>query len=104
MMAEPKLPAAIRSVGIRKTIMVRNNQRAQALDLRLLKRLATVLLGDLLQKPVSELAIYVLAASEMTRLNETFLQHRGSTAVITFDYANDALPQLGCDQQHNPHT
>jgi rRNA maturation RNase YbeY len=37
-----------------------------------------------------DLAVYVVAEAEMTRLNETFLRHKGSTDVITFDYSENA--------------
>jgi probable rRNA maturation factor len=37
-----------------------------------------------------ELGIHLVAAAEMARLNERFLQHAGSTDVITFDYADNA--------------
>jgi rRNA maturation RNase YbeY len=33
-------------------------------------------------------------APESTRLNEKFLQHRGSTDVITFDYGDASEPDL----------
>jgi rRNA maturation RNase YbeY len=36
----------------------------------------------------AELGINLVAAPEMTLINETFLQHAGSTDVITFDHAN----------------
>jgi rRNA maturation RNase YbeY len=35
-----------------------------------------------------DLGLYLVGAAEMTRLNETFLRHAGSTDVITFDYAD----------------
>ena len=33
-----------------------------------------------------ELGITIVGAAEMTRLNETFLRHRGATDVLAFDY------------------
>jgi probable rRNA maturation factor len=36
----------------------------------------------------AELGINLVAAREMTLINETFLRHEGSTDVITFDYSN----------------
>jgi probable rRNA maturation factor len=33
-----------------------------------------------------ELGLHLVGELEMTRLNETYLHHRGSTDVITFDY------------------
>ena len=45
------------------------------------------LLRDTKVAESSDLGVYLVAAPEMTRLNETFLQHKGSTDVITFNYA-----------------
>jgi rRNA maturation RNase YbeY len=39
-----------------------------------------------------ELGVVVVGEAEMTRLNETFLHHAGSTDVITFDYADPQQP------------
>ena len=52
----------------------------------MLKKIAGALLADLkIEK--AELGINLLAAREMSLLNETFLRHEGPTDVITFDYA-----------------
>ncbi len=37
-----------------------------------------------------DLALSLVSRSEITRLNETFLRHKGSTDVITFDYSERA--------------
>ena len=34
-------------------------------------------------------ALYLVDTSEITRLNETFLHHKGSTDVIAFDYSGE---------------
>jgi probable rRNA maturation factor len=52
-----------------------------------LRRMARALLCELCLGPGSELGIYLVGDKEMTRLNEGFLRHRGSTDVITFDYS-----------------
>jgi len=68
-------------------IAVANRQRTRKINLRLLKKITDALLTELeLEK--AEIGICLVAAPEMTRLNETFLRHAGSTDVITFDYAN----------------
>lgn len=36
----------------------------------------------------ADLGVYLIAAPEITRLNETHLRHAGSTDVITFDYSD----------------
>jgi probable rRNA maturation factor len=68
-------------------LTLRNQVRAQPIDLRLLRRILQKLLRDLLGVREWELGIYILGAQEMTRLNETFLRHQGVTDVITFNYA-----------------
>jgi probable rRNA maturation factor len=77
-----------------QALTLRNRQRVRPLDLRLLRRIVRALLLEAWPEGQFDLAIYVVAAPEMTRLNETFLQHQGSTDVITFDYADSAAPEL----------
>ncbi|MCL5098806.1 MAG: rRNA maturation RNase YbeY [Candidatus Omnitrophica bacterium] len=66
---------------------LRSRQRVRLVDGRLLGRLVRDLLTRLLAVPGFDLGINLVAAPEMTRLNETFLHHAGSTDVITFDYS-----------------
>jgi probable rRNA maturation factor len=72
------------------TLFVRNRQANQPVNLRLFRQVAKILLRDLLGAKNFDLGIYLVAEDEMTRLNETFLRHKGSTDVITFDYAEPA--------------
>jgi probable rRNA maturation factor len=74
------------------TVVIRNHQRAVAVNGRQLLRLTRTLLHDLLGKQDVFLEVHLLARKEMTRLNETFLGHRGPTDVIAFDY-REAAPQ-----------
>jgi rRNA maturation RNase YbeY len=63
-----------------------------------LRRVTRVLLRELLQKQSFELGLHVVDRAEITRLNETFLQHEGPTDVITFDYHEpDASTMLAGD-------
>jgi probable rRNA maturation factor len=62
------------------------------LNTRLLKTITKSLLTDLLELETYELGISIVRAPEMACLNETFLQHEGSTDVITFDYTDNVLP------------
>ena len=73
-------------------LIVQNRRRGQRLNLGLLKKITTALLEDHLQRKDYELGVSVVGQAEMTRLNETFLRHAGSTDVITFDYAEPHLP------------
>ena len=65
---------------------LRNRQRLRRVNLRLLRQIVQALLQETWPDGGFDLAIYLVAAPEMTRLNETFLRHKGSTDVITFDY------------------
>jgi probable rRNA maturation factor len=72
-------------------LAIGNRQRAISLNTRLLRRMARALLEDLLHLEDFDLALILVRAPEMARVNQTFLQHEGSTDVITFDYAQSAL-------------
>jgi probable rRNA maturation factor len=68
------------------SVTIANRQRVRKINLRLLKKITRALLAELeLEK--AEIGICLVGTPEMTRLNESFLKHRGSTDVITFDYA-----------------
>ena len=73
-----------------QTLALRNAGRLRRVDLRLLRRIARALLRQTWPDGGFDLAIHVVGALEITRLNETFLQHKGSTDVITFDYTDRA--------------
>jgi probable rRNA maturation factor len=61
-------------------------QRALALERTLWRRLARCLLEELLGRRDYELGVHFIGATEMARLNETFLGHQGSTDVLTFNH------------------
>jgi probable rRNA maturation factor len=67
------------------TIILLNRQRTRKINSRLLKQVTAELLEEL-KIEQAELGINLVSASEMTLVNETFLKHKGSTDVITFDY------------------
>ena len=71
-------------------LTLRNRQRARCVNLPLLRRVARALLTGRLRLKNHELGVHLVAAPEMTRLNERFLNHAGSTDVITFDYSEKA--------------
>jgi probable rRNA maturation factor len=70
------------------SVTIANRQHVRKINLRLLKKIAAALLTELEIKK-AEIGICLVAAPEMTRLNETFLKHKGSTDVITFDYRDN---------------
>jgi probable rRNA maturation factor len=71
---------------VSRVLFVRNRQRARAVDARLLRSTATALLREILGLDRFELGIHLVASSEMSSVNQTFLGHVGPTDVITFDY------------------
>jgi len=70
-------------------LVLRNRQRTRPVNSPLLRRMTSVLLMDLLSLERSDLAIHLVAAPEMARVNQQFLDHAGSTDVITFDYTGE---------------
>jgi probable rRNA maturation factor len=79
---------------MRSKLSIRNRQRIRPVDCKLLARVTRALLRNLLQKESFDLSVCLVDAPESTRLNEKFLQHRGSTDVITFDYGDASEPEL----------
>jgi probable rRNA maturation factor len=73
------------------SVTIANRQRARKINLRRLKKITAALLAEL-QIEMAEIGICLVAAPEMTRLNETFLKHKGSTDVIAFDYSGKTNP------------
>jgi len=70
-------------------LVLRNRQRAQLLNRSLFRRIAGVLLTELLGLESYALGVHVVAAPEMARLNRRFLNHPGATDVISFDYSEN---------------
>jgi len=66
-------------------LAIRNRQRSRTVNVPLLRRVARAMFTQL-DIAEADLGIFLVAGPEMTHLNGTFLQHAGSTDVITFDY------------------
>jgi probable rRNA maturation factor len=69
-------------------ICLTNRQKTRSIDLRLLRRITRFLIEDHFHRRDYEFCVHLVAAPEMASVNEQFLQHAGSTDVITFDYAS----------------
>ena len=69
-----------------KEVQLRNHQRARRINIRALREITKALLDDELELDTYEVAIHLVNARKMAGLNEQFLQHSGSTDVITFNY------------------
>jgi len=78
-------------------ITIANRQRVQKINLRRLKKIANALLAEL-EIEKAEISICLVGAPEMSRLNETFLKHKGSTDVLAFDYGFGVPPSGGSKQ------
>jgi probable rRNA maturation factor len=68
-------------------IVIANRQRAKKINKRLLKQIVSELFAEI-KISDAKLGINFVAVSEMASVNEAFLKHKGSTDVITFDYAD----------------
>ena len=92
---DEEIRASSRRLLRERFIRLRNSQRTQSLNARLLEKAAGFLLDDLLRLESYDLTIHLINAKKMTELNETILRHVGSTDVITFDYSIDGpMPML----------
>jgi probable rRNA maturation factor len=65
----------------------RNRQRARALNSLLLRQIVRHLLYEEFELSEYELCFHFVGEKEMAKVNWKFLQHEGSTDVITFDLA-----------------
>ena len=68
-----------------RILSVRSRQRTRPVDTRQLRRIALWALEERFGDTAFELGIHLVGAAEMARVNGTFLNHEGSTDVITFD-------------------
>lgn len=69
----------------------RNRQRTCSIDMRLLRKVTIFCLKEIFDQSQFELGIHLVSAREMAEVNKNFLQHSGSTDVITFDYTETEI-------------
>jgi rRNA maturation RNase YbeY len=74
-------------------LSIRNRQRFRRVNTRLLRELTLTLLNEEFRCESFEVCIHLIGAREMARINETFLQHEGSTDVITFELSDGVRRQ-----------
>ena len=72
-----------------RTLSLRNRQRVRRVNTSLLRRVTLQLLSEQFHVADFGIAIHLVTADEMSRMNWTFLQHEGSTDVITFDHSSE---------------
>jgi rRNA maturation RNase YbeY len=75
-------------------LIVRNRQRARSLNTEFLRKIVRSLLIEELRQAEFEIGISIIGEDAMTRMNEGYLRHKGSTDVITFDYADASRPKF----------
>jgi rRNA maturation RNase YbeY len=68
-------------------LAIRNRQRCRRVQVPQLRRILQTLLVDLLRLRDFDVCVHLIGSSRISELNAKFLQHSGSTDVITFDYA-----------------
>jgi probable rRNA maturation factor len=68
-------------------LVIANRQRTKKINTQLLEQIVANLLAQL-KIEEAEIGIALVGAKEMTKLNWKFLQHEGSTDVITFGHEN----------------
>ena len=74
------------------TLAFRNRQRTRALNTPLLRRITRHLLQEEFKVADYELCFHFVEPKEMAEVNRQFLQHEGSTDVITFDNCDSGAP------------
>lgn len=67
-------------------ILITNRQRTKKINPRFLKQVVAELFTEV-EITEAELGIHLVSEKKMARVNWQFLQHEGSTDVITFDHA-----------------
>lgn len=70
-----------------RSIDIVNRQRAVGIHPRRIRPILDALLAEFWSEANIELGVCLVDTAEITRLNETFVRHRGPTDVITFDYS-----------------
>jgi probable rRNA maturation factor len=68
------------------SVVIANRQRTKKINSRLLKEIISTLFAEL-EVQEAELGIQLVGARAMARINWQYLQHEGSTDVITFDHS-----------------
>jgi rRNA maturation RNase YbeY len=72
-----------------------NRQQVRPINLRLLRKISIDLIENEFAAKACDLSICLMAAAEMAAINQRFLEHSGSTDVITFDYAETSRELRG---------
>ena len=87
-----------------RLLALRNRQRVRPVNLRLLRRVAAWAIAELGSAHSHELCIHLVTAREMAGVNQAFLNHSGSTDVITFDHSTMQLSSCHPQRPARPRT
>src|SRR3954471_22054792 len=79
-------------------IRLTNRQETRSINLLLLKRITRFLIGEQFRRRQYEFGVHLVSAPEMAQVNQQFLNHAGSTDVITFDYAARGGDDILCGE------
>lgn len=71
-------------------LSLRNRQRDRAVNLPMLRRIIRRMLMEDFKEPEAQFCAHLVGSDEMARINEHYLEHKGSTDVITFDHSQGA--------------
>ena len=80
------------------SVVIANRQRTKRINSRLFKEIISTLFTEL-KVQEAELGIQLVGAKEMARVNWQYLQHEGSTDVITFDHSGPEHGTAGGNPQ-----
>jgi probable rRNA maturation factor len=84
-----KRPAPTRPPAPVGELLIRNRQRVRAVNTPFLRQFTRAVLAEQPGLTAFTLGIHLVGAAEMASVNETYLNHQGSTDVITFDHASE---------------
>jgi probable rRNA maturation factor len=73
-------------------LVILNKQRTKKINTRFLRQVLLLVL-EKLEVTEAELGVSLVNAQEMAKINWDFLQHTGSTDVITFDHSERGQPK-----------
>ncbi|MBI5384148.1 MAG: rRNA maturation RNase YbeY [Verrucomicrobia bacterium] len=86
----------------RWVLVVRNRQRTRRVNTKLLRELADWVLEGPLRASEVELCVHLVGEAEISALNWDFLEHAGSTDVITFDQREEPQSATGARAEAAP--
>ena len=74
-----------------KQIQVRNQQERVSVISKEIRKVATILMDELLEMNAYDLTIVFVNETRMAKINLEHLHHEGATDIITFDYTTPPL-------------